>query len=151
LGGYASGESLVTIDGPRVYIRDVANGEIRSSVVYPANHIIHLAVSPDGSRFAWMGWEKLYVWDTAAWGKPTRVDFHGGRRLRSFAFHPSRPLFAAVQERQTLVKFFDTNTWKPLTKFQWKLGETRSVAFSHDGTLAAASSATGKIVVWDVD
>jgi WD40 repeat protein len=151
VGGFARDGALVAIEGPRVYVRDPQTGTIRSHIAYPANHIIHLTVSPDGSRFASMGWEKLYVWDTVVWGKPTRVDLHGGRRLRSFAFHPNRPLFAAVQERQTLVKFFDTNTWKVATKFQWKLGEMRSVAFSPDGTLASACSATGKIVVWDVD
>jgi hypothetical protein len=42
-------------------------------------------------------------------------------------------------------------TWQPVAKYQWKLGEMRAVTFSADGALAAAGSARGKIVVWDVD
>jgi WD40 repeat protein len=35
--------------------------------------------------------------------------------------------------------------------YTWNIGRMRSIAFSPDGTLAAAGSDTGKIIVWDVD
>jgi len=149
--GFVDGDRFVSVGGALVVVRDAATGEVRSTAEYPSGYVIHAATSPDGSKFASMGWEKLYVWDTAVWGKPRRVDFTGGRRLTSFAFHPTRPLFAAIQGGQTLVKFFDTVSWKLASRFAWKLGEMRCVAFSPDGTLAAAGSASGKIVVWDVD
>ena len=49
------------------------------------------------------------------------------------------------------MKFLDAGTGAVIRKFNWKLGPLVSVAFSPDGTLAAAGSAGGKIVVWDVD
>jgi WD40 repeat protein len=36
-------------------------------------------------------------------------------------------------------------------KWNWKLGPLRSVAYSPDGTLGAAGSEDGRVVVWDVD
>jgi WD40 repeat protein len=57
----------------------------------------------------------------------------------------------ALLGASTLVKFFDAETGELLRKFQWKLGPLRCVAFSPDGTLAAAGSEDGKIVVWDMD
>ena len=152
LGSFvAAGERFVVIEGPNLVVRDAMTGEERLRVTYPSDYTFARAVSPDGSRFAVQGYSKLYVWDTATWGKPQRVECAGGRRFTALAFHPTRPLFAGIQESQGLVKFFDTVTWKLTARFAWKLGELRTVAFSPDGTLAAAGSASGKIVVWDVD
>ncbi len=38
-----------------------------------------------------------------------------------------------------------------LHKWNWKLGPFQSVAYSPDGTVGAAGSEDGRIVVWDVD
>jgi WD40 repeat protein len=152
LGGFfGTGDRFVAVGHGQVVVRDAATGAVKSATRYPSAYIGHRAVSPDGSRFAVMGYGNLYVWDTAKWGKPKRVEGHSSRPYTSFAFHPTKPLLITVQRNQTLVKFLDTTTWKPVAKFQWKLGEITSVAFSPDGTLAAAGSSDGKIVVWDVD
>jgi WD40 repeat protein len=50
------------------------------------------------------------------------------------------------------VKLYDTESWQvgeDVHPGTW--GRMRSIAFSPDGTLAAAGSDTGKVVVWDVD
>jgi WD40 repeat protein len=146
-----TGDRFVMIDRDGLHVRAAETGEVLSTVKYPSNYVMTTAVSPDGGRLAVMGYEKLYVWDTATWGKPARYACAGARRFGAMAFHPSRPLLAAIQTGQTLVKFFDTQTWKLAARFAWKLGEMRAVAFSPDGTLAAAGSVTGKIVIWDVD
>lgn len=46
---------------------------------------------------------------------------------------------------------WDTATWEPARQFAWDIGRLRSVAFSPDGTLCAAGSDTGRVVVWDFD
>jgi WD40 repeat protein len=134
-----------------LHVRETETGEVIDTVDYPSSYGYHAATSPDGSQLAVQGYSLLYVWDTAKWGKPKRIESVGGRRFTSFAFHPTRPLFAAIQSGQTLVKFFDTANWKLSARFAWKLGDMAAVTFSPDGTLAAASSKSGKIVVWDVD
>jgi WD40 repeat protein len=150
VGFLDGGERLITIDTRLLVIRDTATGELRETVPYPSSHVYSWTVSPDESRFAVMGYDKLYLWDTAKWGLPTRVSGLN-RQIITMAYHPTRPVLAAIQRGQTLVKFLGADTGKPIAKFQWKLGEMRSVCFSPDGTLAAAGAAGGKIVVWDVD
>jgi WD40 repeat protein len=145
-----AGDRFVTLRGQWRVVRDTATGRVQRSFPVPVSTLADDAVSPDGKWFA-LGHSSLYKWDTAAWGDPVQVRADGSRSFRSFAFHPTRPLLATVQEGQAQVKFLDANTGRPLAKFQWKLGALRSVCFSPDGTLAAASSASGKIVVWDVD
>lgn len=68
----------------------------------------------------------------------------------SLAFHPSGRYLAATSNDAT-VKLYDTSNWQVARTFTWDIGRMRSVAFSPDGTLAAAGSDSGKIVVWDVD
>ena len=54
------------------------------------------------------------------------------------------------QDKET-VKLLDTATGTEARTFTWELGRMRSVCFSTDGTLAAAGSDKGQVVVWDVD
>ena len=151
VGAFVGGDRFVSVCTRRLVVRRVTTGEVLSTVTHSSNQISHTAATLDGSRLAAMGYAKLYVWDTANWGKPSRVEVNNGHPFATFAIHPTRPLVATVQWRQTLVKLFDTRSGKMASRFQWKLGELLSVAFSPDGTLAAAGSAGGKIVVWDVD
>lgn len=90
----------------------------------------------------------FYVWDTATWEERVRVKCPF---LSAFALNPARSIVAGVVWKQQHVKFIDLNTGQVTCKYQWKLGKLVSVAFSPDGTLAAAGAANGKIVVWDVD
>ena len=58
---------------------------------------------------------------------------------------------AVIHGGPTLVTVYDVETLKPVHKWNWKLGPLRSVAYSPDGTVGAASSEDRRIVVWDVD
>ena len=58
---------------------------------------------------------------------------------------------AVIHGGPTLVKVYDLGTLKQIHKWTWKLGPLRSVAYSPDGTVGAAGSDDGRIVVWDVD
>jgi WD40 repeat protein len=145
-----TGERFVTSRGGLIIVRDSATGQELTEVNDPSMPHWCAEVSFDGNRFG-VGASKLYIWDTAKWDKPAAIRSDSGQPFVSFAFHPTRPILAAIQRGQTLVKFLDAATGGVVSKFQWKLGEMCSVCFSPDGTLAAASSASGKIVVWDVD
>jgi WD40 repeat protein len=71
-------------------------------------------------------------------------------QFTGIAFHPSGRYLAATSNDAT-VKLYDTTTWQVAKTYTWDIGRMRSIAFSPDGTLAAAGSDTGKVVVWDVD
>jgi WD40 repeat protein len=72
------------------------------------------------------------------------------RHFTGIAFHPSGRYLAATSNDAT-VKLFDTTTWEIARTFTWDIGRMRSICFNRDGTLAAAGSDTGKVIVWDVD
>ena len=59
--------------------------------------------------------------------------------------------YLAATSNDKTVKFYDTTTWELARTFTWAIGRVRSICFNPDGTLAAAGSDTGKVVVWDVD
>lgn len=143
-------DRFFTYSESHINVRSASTGALELAVPYKSNYIRSFAVSPDLARVASMGWDRLYLFDAMTWGKPTVVTGFSVPIL-SMAYHPTRPVLATVQGRQTLVKYLDANTGKPLKKFAWKLGSMRAVAFSADGALAAASAADGRIVVWDAD
>lgn len=74
----------------------------------------------------------------------------GRKYFTAAAFHPSGQFMMAASNDAT-VKLYDTRSWAVARTFTWEIGRMRSVAFSADGTLAAAGSDSGKVVVWDVD
>ena len=151
LGGFLNGGAqFVSLDEMLFVVRDTATGEVRSTVKYPSGYHRTITVSPDGRRVAVQGYDLVYVWDTATWGKPKRItDFQGP--LESLAFHPSRPLLLGTRPGSYSVQCLDTDSAKRAAELYWNVGKLTSVAFSADGVLAAAGSSSGKIVVWDVD
>jgi WD40 repeat protein len=72
------------------------------------------------------------------------------KHFTGLAFHPSGRYLAATSKDAT-VKLYDTASWQLATTLTWDIGRMRSIAFSPNGTLAAAGSDTGRIVVWDLD
>jgi WD40 repeat protein len=143
-GFTADGEQFITLENGQVVVRTTKSGLAVARCKYPSHYVNSWAVSPDGSRFAAMGYDKLYLWDTASWGTPTRVSGLN-RWINSMAFHPTRPIILATQDRLSLVKYLNAETGKPIRKFDWRLGDMKSVAFSPDGALAAAGSVSGGI------
>jgi WD40 repeat protein len=81
---------------------------------------------------------------------PVVISNDSRKEFTGLAFHPSGRFLAATSNDAT-VKLYDTQTWRLAHAFDWEVGRLRSVAFSPDGTLAAAGGDKGKIVVWDFD
>jgi WD40 repeat protein len=72
---------------------------------------------------------------------------HRGSGLLTFT--PSSR-YLALSGNDGTVKLYDTATWQLARTYDWGIGKLTSVAFSSDGTAAAASD-IGRVVVWDVD
>lgn len=107
--------------------------------------------SADGQLLATMLNSRIVVLSVTDLSKPVATVHNDSRKyFTGIAFHPSGKYLAATSNDQT-VKFYDTITWEVAKTFTWKISKTRSIAFSPDGTLAAAGGYTGKVIVWDVD
>ena len=107
--------------------------------------------SADGRWLACRTREVVRVYPAAgAWKTIPTVTNDSKKHFTGIAFHPSGRYLAATSNDKT-VKLYDTATWQVAKTFTWDVGKMRSIAFSPDGTLAAAGSDTGKVVVWDVD
>jgi WD40 repeat protein len=110
-----------------------------------------VALSPDGRTLACRTREIVYFYTAAgAWPTIPRVRNDSKQHFTGVAFHPSGKFLAATSNDKT-VKLYDTATWQLAKTFTWDIGRMRSIAFSPDGTLAAAGGDKGKVVVWDVD
>jgi WD40 repeat protein len=155
------GDRFVRIEGGWVAARhraeyhavthDVATGELvrRSDAMTSSGE--ESLLSPDGRWLARRDTNRLDLWplDPAA-GAAARVRNDNRKHFTSAAFHPSGRYLAATSNDQT-VKLYDANTWQEVRAFTWDIGRMRSIAFSPDGTLAAAGSDKGQVVIWDVD
>lgn len=109
------------------------------------------ATSPDGATYAGVRMASVFVYAVDAFDKPlTTFSNPNKKHFTDIAFHPGGQYLAATNN-DTTVQFYDTKTWKLAKTFTWKIGKMRSIAFSPDGTLAAAGAEKGKVVVWDVD
>jgi WD40 repeat protein len=109
-------------------------------------------ISPDGTRLGLVGYGSMYVWDLTTLEKPRKISGSSNfGDFRSFAFHPNGKTVAVIHGGPTLVKVYDLATLERVQTWKWKLGPLTSVAFSPDGTLGAAGSEDGRIIVWDVD
>jgi WD40 repeat protein len=131
--------------------RDVATGlELRTSPPKPsAPH--NAIISPDDRLIAAFNRNHLIFWHLDDWSRQvTTLTNDTTSQFTGIAFHPSG-LFLAATSNDKTVKLYDTTTWEVARTFTWDIGKMRSIAFSPDGTLAAAGSDTGKVVVWDVD
>jgi WD40 repeat protein len=108
-------------------------------------------LSPDGRKLACCTREAIRIYPaTGTWKKVPTITSDNRMPFMGVAFHPSGRYLAVTSFDRT-VKFYDTTTWKVARTFDWGTGRMWCIAFSPDGTLAAAGSDRGKVVVWDVD
>lgn len=146
----AAVEPLSRITKYRLVLYDPATGKeinsLRGDVWVSAGP----AVSPDKEWIAYANGNFLRAQSVTNERRRETVINDNTHQYTGVAFHPSGQFLAATNNDST-VKLFDTTTWKLARTFEWDIGKMRSVCFSPDGTLAAAGSDKGKVVVWDVD
>jgi len=132
-------------------IYSIKTGECLREVEGPDIAGDSLIASWDGQHIAGLLSSRVIVMSIEDISKPAAILKNDSRKhFTGIAFHPSGRYLAATSNDAT-VKLFDTTTWQVAKTYTWAIGRMRSIAFSPDGTLAAAGSDTGKIVVWDVD
>jgi WD40 repeat protein len=149
-------EDLVLPDrsSPAIVVRSGKTGDRLRRIpvnTQPWTDRDRLKLSPDGSRLAACrpsgihGWETL---DGKALGNLYPDD--NRRPYTDVVFHPSGRWFLTCGD-DAKVRVWDADSYTEVAGFSWGLGRLRAVAISDDGTLAAAGSENGEIVVWDLD
>jgi WD40 repeat protein len=117
-----------------------------------AAEVSEWVLSPDGALAACRHTVWVHVYPLReSFTKPLATLHNTNRKeFTGIAFHPGGKYLGATSNDET-VKLYDTATWDVAHTFTWKIGRMRSVCFSPDGSLAAAGSDKGQVVVWDVD
>ena len=106
----------------------------------------------DGRYLAAMGYGSMYFWDLTTLDKPRKISGSEQlRRLPVVRLPPEREDGGGDPRRADAGQGVRPGTLKQVHKWTWKLGPLRSVAYSPDGTVGAAGSDDGRVVVWDVD
>lgn len=106
-------------------------------------------LTPDGQRLIGSRQGCLCVVDLARPEHETVVVRNKSwRDSAGIALHPSGRWLAVWHSGPT-VKLYDTESWKAVQTYSWKVGKVKSVGFAPDGSRAAAGGHRGKVVVWD--
>ena len=146
-----------TYDNPmwsiRLTICRATTGACVTELAYPHQQIQQLLASPTGELLVARDGTELHVWTALNWSAPPVVvaGAHDHAMEPSAAcFHPSGR-YLLLANNNPSVTAFDTSTWAPVQTWRWDAGALRSTAVSPDGSLAAAGSSRGVVVVWDLD
>lgn len=135
----------------RVTTHDAETGAPLAEVVVATVAAYETCISADVRWLALRGTTQIDVSPLHPdYGKACVLKSDGRKYFTGFAFHPNGRFLAATNNDNT-VKLFDVTTGTEIRTFTWQLGRMRCVCFSADGTLAAAGSDKGQVVVWDVD
>ncbi len=124
--------------------------QLVSTALDPASPVRQLAFTADGAKLLVRTDDRKVQLFDATTGAAAGELVHPGRPfVTGIAVHPRGPV--ACARTNGTVTFWNPDTCEQLRTFDWKAGRLVSVAFSPDGSLAAAGTEDGKIVVWDVD
>jgi WD40 repeat protein len=134
----------------RVEVRDATTGKTVCDGAYPYSYHGKLAFHPRGEQLACAHEMTLVAWELPAGGAPRLARNDNRKHFTALAYHPDGARLFATSNDAT-VHVFDARTLERTTRYTWRLNRLRALALSADGALAAAGSASGEVVLWDVD
>jgi WD40 repeat protein len=153
------GSTLVTIEAEydrywtreaKLVLRDTAKGKVIASLEGAAATVDRVQFTRNGEYVvaSWAG--TLACWNVAEPDKPPRRGVNPGRKhFQSVALHPHGPVLTADNDR--LVRVWEVPAMTTDRTIEWNIGNLYAVGVSPDGSRAAVSSHTGKVLVWDWD
>jgi len=139
---------LAEVDVFHVALWDIATGTQRTRLLECNQFSDGVAFAPDGTRLAALGHESLWLWEFPACRVVTS---HPSRKFYTGLAFSSDSRILATSNNDGMIRFWDSATGGAIKVFDWDMEKALCIAFSTDGTRAAAGSAKGKIVVWDLD
>ncbi len=145
--------SVSNFEEDRINIRNVASGEIQSTInTVDDIEFEKIVYSPDGNTIAnYNGWldDKTHLWDVGT-GRYIGALIGHAEEIKTVAFSPDGNTLASGGEDDTII------IWDVATRSYKKtlIAHTDfvvSIAFSPDGKTLASGSWDGTIILWDTD
>jgi WD40 repeat protein len=134
----------------RLEVRDANTAAVQALGTYPYSYAGRLAFHPAGEQLACAHEMTILVWALPTGGEPRLARNDSRKHFTALAYHPTGHRLFATSNDET-VHVFDARTLDRVNRYTWQLDKLSAVAVSPDGTLAAAGSAHGDVVVWDLD
>jgi hypothetical protein len=110
---------------------------------------LEFAFAPDDSAVAAVFGLRILVWRlNEPDSRPVVLPGHENY-VHAVGFLPTGGVISAGADG--FVRIWNADTGEEVRSFDWGIGKVAAAAVSPDGTLCAAGSCSGKIIVWDVD
>jgi WD40 repeat protein len=142
-GSYGGGETI--------QISDTDTGKVQASI--PSDLVDfaqQLAFSIDGSKLLVRRLGRtVQMFDTTTGAAAGELVHTGRPYVSGMAVHPNGTV--ACSRNNGTVCLWDIQKCELVRVLDWKVGKLVSVAFSPDGSIGAAGTDAGQVVVWDVD
>jgi WD40 repeat protein len=134
-----------------VRVRDAETGRQLAKIEFDAaDDVAQLLFSADSTKLlARSSGRVVKVFDAATGRAVGELVPPGRPYVSGMAVHPNGTV--ACSRNNGTVCLWNLETRELVRTFDWKLGKLVSVAFSPDGTVGAAGTEDGRVVVWDVD